>query len=188
MNHDDVNRMLERLEARLTAALQAIVDFVPISVSSDSGAKDFVKVQGDPKDRQRAARRVSPWGISGRPVPGVLGAVVKALGGYLGGMIVGIATDQYGPQDLKPGETCIWNKVNGTRIVLDENGKMTIDAAPGQDVVVNGGTLRVARKTDPVKVTIPSNTVIVAVAGGTLNASPIVLDGTIQDGAERFKG
>lgn len=56
-----------------------------------------------------------------------------------------------------------------------------------QQVVITdpagGGELPAARKTDPVKVTIPVGTVIVSATGGVTNATPIDLSGTIQDGS-----
>lgn len=45
------------------------------------------------------------------------------------------------------------------------------------------GKQPVARKTDPVRVTIPPGTVVIAAPGGTVNPTPIELDGTIQDGS-----
>lgn len=50
-----------------------------------------------------------------------------------------------------------------------------------------GGELPAARKTDPVKVTIPAGTVVVAATGATLNPTPIELTGTIQDGSALLK-
>lgn len=183
------------------SALQAIVEFTPITVSSADGTKDFVGIQTDAKDQQRAVRRASPWGISGRPVAGagVLAAVVKAVGGAFGGMIVGVGTDKYGPQDLNSGETCIWNKVTGTRILLDQDGKISIDAGSGQDIVLNGGSLKVARKTDK---TIGDTTMLAwitavtakfnAAAGPMLSApasiTPPTDFGVINDGAPHVLG
>lgn len=46
-----------------------------------------------------------------------------------------------------------------------------------------GGELPAARKTDPVKVTVPAATFVVAATGATLNPDPIDLVGTIQDGS-----
>lgn len=63
-----------------------------------------------------------------------------------------------------------------TNLVICAASVVVTDAA-------GGGELPAARKTDPVKVTIPSNTVVIAATGATLNPTPIELDGTIQDGS-----
>lgn len=54
-------------------------------------------------------------------------------------------------------------------------------------VVLNEGSLPVARKTDPVKVTIPPLTVVTAGSGVTLNPDPIELTGTITNGVLTVK-
>lgn len=192
---DQFRAQLERLESRLTAALQSIVEFTPISVSSADGAKDAVKVQGDPSDRQRSVRRVSPWGISGRPVAGagVLAAVVKAIAGSFGGMIVGIASDTYGPQDLEEGETAIWNKTNGTLIKLKADGTITIDAASGKDIILNAGTAKVARVGDKIASHLHAAGTLMCPNTGT--SVPVAVTGStaahagvaIAEGAENVK-
>lgn len=188
---DQLRSELERAKEQLLARIQGIVEFTPISVSTADGSKDAVKVQGDPSDRQRFVRRTSPWGISGRPVAGVgvLAAIVKAVAGPFGGMIVGVSTTDYGPQDLEEGETAIWNKVNGTLIRLKPDGSMTIDASSGKDVVVNGGSAKVARVGDKIQshthaFALTANLTTGAVTG-TITAHAGV---PIAEGAERFKG
>lgn len=184
----------ERFEARIIAMVQAVVEFTPIAVSSAAGDKDAVNVQDEEgNNRQRPVRRTSPWGISGRPVAGdgVLAAIVKAVAGPFGGMIVGIATDKYGPQDLKVGETYIWNKVTGTRAFFDENGKIWIDAASGQDIVLNGGALQVARKTDKTIADVTMATWIGKVTTAAATIDPTIVAptdfGKINGGAGNVK-
>ena len=124
-----------RVEQRLERIAGSIVEFTTLSRVNAPGADDQAHVAGHPADRQRPVRRVAPWGLSGRPVAGVLAAVVKAFGGAFNGLAVGIATDRYGPQDLNEGETCLWNK--GTaRVLLDQNDQIGIS---GKLVQVNGG-------------------------------------------------
>ena len=75
----------------------------------------------------------------------------------------------------------------GATVWIRSSGKIEINAASGQDIVLNGGNLKVARDTDPVEVTIPIGTVVVAATGATLNPTPITLSGTIKNGALRLK-
>ncbi|MCP3886454.1 MAG: hypothetical protein GY700_13490 [Propionibacteriaceae bacterium] len=63
--------------------------------------------------------------------------------------------------------------------------RLTLDA--GAIELGDGATKEAARKDDTVEVTIPMNTVIVAVAGGTLNPSPITLNGSITSGSAKTK-
>lgn len=80
-------------------------------------------------------------------------------------------------------------QASGAKVVINKDGKINVDAAPGQDVAVNQGTLNVARKTDQVQVTIPVGTVVVGGVGTVLNVNPIVVNGSITGpGALHFKG
>lgn len=70
-------------------------------------------------------------------------------------------------------------------VTLDASGSVHLGPS-ASSVDLAGGGQKVARNTDPVKVTIPANTFVVAVVGtstGTLNPSPIDVTGTITDGS-----
>jgi len=177
-----------------------MVDFTTLARSSASGSDDQANVAGNPPDRQRPVRRVAPWGLSGRPVTGVLGAVVKAFAGAFNGLLVGIATDRYGPQNLNEGETCLWNK-GVAQILLDQKDSITITSGASQivvskdgDVTINakgqiklaGGGPGIARSGDSVQVTIPSGAVMVPSPTGTpvANPNPIPFTGTVTQGSK----
>jgi hypothetical protein len=129
-----------------------------------------------------------------------LAAIVKALGGAFNGLLVGIATDRYGPQDLNEGETCLWNKgvarvlldendriviqSGGSQIVVNKDGDVTIDAA--RQIKLAGGGAGIARNGDSVLVTIPPGTVaIMTPAGPAANPNPIPVKGTITAGSSQ---
>ena len=89
------------------------------------------------------------------------------------------------PMPTNPGDT----KVYSTDADGAEQAKHYLD--DGGIHTFNDGTLESARNTDPVKVTIPIGTFIVSVSGGSgapavgvLNATPIDVNGTIQDGTK----
>src|SRR5260370_42456378 len=103
MNLQGLAARLDRLEQRLERLTFNMADFTTLSRTSSSGVDDQANVAGSPNDRQRPVRRVAPWGLSGRPVVGVFGAIVKAFGGAFNGLVVGIATDRFGPQNLNAG-------------------------------------------------------------------------------------
>lgn len=77
-------------------------------------------------------------------------------------------------------ETITLTLKSGTKIEIDADGNVTIDAAG--DVVINGGSKGAARKDDAVEVTIPAGTFISSVSGqavGTPNPAPVKVQGKI---------
>jgi phage gp45-like len=190
---------LDRLEQRLERLAGGAVEFTTLARVTADGADDQANFAGNPADRQRPVRRVAPWGLSGRPVVGVLGAVVKAVGGAFNGLVLGISTDRYGPQNLNDGETCLWNKgvaqilldqndriviqSGGSQIIVNKDGDVTINAA-GQIKLAGGGP-GVARNGDSVQVTIPTGTFLTAAQAGVANAAPVKVTGTITAGSSK---
>ena len=74
---------------------------------------------------------------------------------------------------------------SGASLIIDKDGGIQVDAAPGKDVVVNNGAQSVARKNDAVQVTIHPGDIITA--GGN-NTNTVTVTGTITAGAGNFKG
>lgn len=75
------------------------------------------------------------------------------------------------------------------------NGSIEITAASGQDVVVNGGSLKVARDTDPVNRTTAMGTWMTQVQAAVNGLAPGSVTpfvggvvGAVADGAAHFKG
>ena len=164
-------------------------------------------------------RNMNAFGFRSAPASGSECIVGAPRGGATNAVVVASDHLGYGPTDLAEGDsvqfskahhegkTCmvrvdasgkitIHSKGNGV-VVIDENGKITIDAVAGQDVVVNGGTLQVARKTDPVAAAAAMTTWMAAVNTAITNLialNPAVAPGAgpgtignINDGAARFK-
>lgn len=132
-----------------------------------------------------------------------------------------VASERYRPKGIKQSEWAIYNLRAGDQqlvikgnkdseltiavgaqlfIKIDQAGKVTIDSKAGQDLVFNGGTLRVARVTDPVTPTTAMglwmnavNAAITAIKNGdpiTLPPaapSPIGLIDAATGGAQRTK-
>lgn len=90
-----------------------------------------------------------------------------------------------------------WDRLDQAQVVISRDGSITVRAAAGKDVTVNGGTLKIARETDPVDATASMATWIggvqtalaQAAAGGpiTVPAAPASF-GVIKTGAAHFKG
>ena len=132
-----------------------------------------------------------------------------------------VASTRFRPKGLKKTEWAIYNLraaaqqlvIKGNRdseltisvgsqlhIKVDQAGKVTIDSKAGQDLVFNGGTLRVARVTDPVTPTTAMglwmnavNAAILAIKNGApvtvpgAAPSPIGLIDAATGGAQRTK-
>ncbi len=109
----------------------------------------------------------------------------------------------HGKGSATPGQVEVVTK-SGAHIIIDKDGnaaakaaagkQVTIDAGAGANVVVNGGTLDVARKTDPILSTAEFVTwatavkaQIIVALGGDVGLPPTTI-GTINGGAARFKG
>lgn len=117
---------------------------------------------------QPRARRMEPTGFACVPVKG---EVSKVLGIGANLLHFAVASTRYRPKGLKQTEWAIYNlRAAGEQLVIkgnkdsevtisvgpflhlkiDKDGKFTVDSQAGHDLVFNGGTLRVARVTDPV--------------------------------------
>lgn len=140
------------VETYVQTRLGALVEFTRLAASTATGEEDSVEVGGGDQRMQRPVRRIEPWGLRGRPPAGVWAAVIKAIAGASNGLMVGISTTRHGPADLETGETELYCSASGTRVYLDKDGVVHIDAASGQDIIFNGGTLRVAREHDALDV------------------------------------
>jgi hypothetical protein len=166
--------------------------------------------------RSEGVRRMFPWGYDARPPAGAEGVAVAPMGGSQS-FLVGADHPQHKPDfDDSEWSTIMHNEVAGTwvklradggvrvegkggKVEVTKDGKITVDAAQNQDVVVNSGTLKVARDTDPVR---PSSemqafltatiTLLNGLAPGTITpAQAVALQisiGKISGGAAHFKG
>lgn len=141
--------------------------FTRVSATSADGSADGVEgwpgTEGDPACPQQTVRRMEPWGLHGRPATGIQSLVARVLAGAASGLQVGIWTGQHGRQNLEPGETQLYGG-GGGEVFLDKNGKMALNSGSGQDVVLNGGSLQVARKSDPIS----RGTIVFAATGSPI--------------------
>ena len=129
----------------------------------------------------------SQLGLVARPV---VRATLRAIGYDHGDevWILKMYDKSKQPSGVNAGDVVLFGiETPGATVWIRSSGKIEINAASGQDIVLNGGNLKVARDTDPVEVTIPIGTVVVAATGATLNPTPITLSGTIKNGALRLK-
>jgi phage gp45-like len=137
----DERRFFERVMDRVREMFANTIQFARYTLSTEKGLED--KIEGfktlDPDEERYdlVGRRVFPFGVRSRPPKGVHALWVR-VGRSTNGVIVGAESDRYGPASLKDGEVAFYNKINETLILLDENGKVSITAATGQVVEING--------------------------------------------------
>lgn len=131
--------------------------------------------EGDP-DYEQPVRRCQWYGLRSRPGPGTELICVAPDGGTSQRCAVAGEAPGTGPTDQEEWEVELYAKagqrleldkdghavmtvvggktitikMQGAQIKIDGAGKIAIDSEAAQDVVVNGGTLKVARETDPV--------------------------------------
>lgn len=156
--------------------------------SSDQGVDPGAP--SNEKKSQRPVTSIFPFGFISVPE-----RKLRALALRLGTsnvLLIGIAaTQKHGPQDLAEGESAIYN-ITSALIRLWKTGKVTVDADTGQDFVVNGGTLQVARKTDKTVADATMTTWIgkVTTVAAAIDSSIVAPTdfGVINGGAAHFKG
>jgi phage gp45-like len=126
------------------AIASGIVKYGLYSRSTASGEGDAIRgYETEGSDEQPydfAGRRVFPFGIRSLPPSGTWGVWIGKGGRSGDGVIVGAESSRFGPGNLQDGEVAIYNKVNGCVIKLDQNGAVSINAASGQTVNINGTT------------------------------------------------
>lgn len=126
---------------------------------------------------QQPVRFMQWFGFRSRPVVKQGEAVVVACrGGTSNAVAVAADNLAHGPTDLDEGESVMYSS-GGSTIRQNTAGKVTIDAKTPADVVVNGGTLKVARATDPVYAG-----AITATATTVMTTTTVVFAYTDQDG------
>ena len=103
--------------------------------------------QGD-KSSAQPVRFMQWFGFRSSPVvKGGEAIVVAPRGGPSNAVALAADNLSVGPTDLKEGEAVVYGK-EGQVLRQAQDGRTTIDAASGKDVVVNGGTKTVAREGD----------------------------------------
>lgn len=130
-----------------------LVRFVSLSRLADKVGYGYIAPialdpeQGD-RPLQRRVKLLQSFGFRSAPkVVGSEGLLLAPRAGASNGVAVAVDNLSIGPIDLKEGESAMYG-AGGSLLKHDQAGKITVDSSVTQDLVVNGGTLRVARATD----------------------------------------
>lgn len=177
--------MIDFAEIRSTAQARLKNILARVIYGGVTGTDDGAQVVPDASadEGEEGAEVWQQWGFASRPLTGGANGVVEALVVPLEGGLVVLATRQQRTQvTVAPGEVVLFNSAAGCTVRLTAAGKVEITAANGQDIVLNGGTLRVARETDAVAPSEAMATWMSAVSTATMvGAAPAVI-GTIKAG------
>ena len=184
-----------------------LLDFVKLSRLTVSTARRVLTAQitgaGDAGDDATAetlsaVEVVQPLGLLAYPT---LGATTEALIARIGDTAVALGLVDKGgaAQAVEAGEVRLYGpgSQNATAVVrIRADGSIEITAKSGVnislavdgagDVVLDGGSLKVARATDPVTVTLTAlqiATIIAPPGGGPCTGGPITITGTVDSGA-----
>jgi len=160
----------------------------------------------DDPDYQQPVLRFQWYGFRSRPGagPGTELITVAPEGGTSQRVAVAGEVSGQGPTDQEDWEVEIYCKY-GQRIRLNKNGQILIDAASGQDIILNQGSAHVARVGDACKIIAVGNpgsflaawmqqveTALNAIAAGTVTPLSSTFVGTpgieVNAGAPHVKG
>lgn len=163
---EELEKTREHILRVVTQKFAIQFGWTKVGSTSAMGDKDQVQT-ADGQKGQRPARRLEQWGLRTRaPSKGVRTFWIRI--GSSNVIYLGIApTKGYGPGNLDEGEVALYCMADGTIVRLTKAGKVAINSASGQDTVVNDGTLKVARDTDPTA----SGTIACAVVGPVTGVS-----------------
>jgi phage gp45-like len=185
-----------RVRAWVTERLAGMFGFTLTAGTSAIGDGDQLQTSDQTDSdqaKQRPARRIEPWGYRSRPPD-----KVRALWLRLGSsnvLFLGVASDKaYGDSDLDAGDAELYSTQGGTRVRVNHDGSVVIDAGNSKDVSVNGGTAKVNRAGDTVNrngtLTTWQSNVETALSGLGAPITPFAgtAIGATGGGADHFKG
>lgn len=121
----------------LKNALKSIWSFTYYTGNSADGTKDSVAAdKTDNNAPSYSARRMQHFGFRSRPPSGVAAIRLGNWQAASNSVIIAEDSSRFGPGDLEDGEVAIYNKVTGAVIKIDQNGGLSITAAPNQNIDV----------------------------------------------------
>lgn len=172
----EIARAKEELKTWVARVLAQTFIYTLTAASSALGDKDAVESSDEGRDpgspasekkSQRSVVRIQPFGLRSVQPTKLRGLTLRL--GMSNLFFIGIGpTKAYGPQNMNVGETALFSSGNA-QVLCDKDG----------NVIVNNGTLKVARVSDGVVVGTLSATVMVA---GSPVAAQFIFTPTNADG------
>jgi len=183
------------------------IDFARVTTAAASTTRRVVTVQiaalgneGDDNGSERGddVEVIQPLGLMAVPsITATTEAPFMRLGDRQ--VALGIIDKGATPQTVEAGEVRLYGpgasnasavlriRADGSIVIQSKTGQniaLNVDAAG--NIVLDGGSLKVARATDPVSVTLTAlqiGTIIAPAGGGPCTGGPITITGTINSGA-----
>ena len=183
------------------------IDFARVTTAAASTTRRVVTVQiaalgneGDDNGSERGddVEVIQPLGLMAVPsITATTEAPFMRLGDRQ--VALGIIDKGATPQTVEAGEVRLYGpgasnasavlriRADGSIVIQSKTGQniaLNVDAAG--NIVLDGGSLKVARATDPVSVTLTAlqiGTIIAPAGGGPCTGGPITITGTIDTGA-----
>lgn len=190
----DSRDLLRLIDQRIERAMaRRRLGMVRAGVTGDEPGEGYLAVtvqalsDGATTEQSRPSRLIQQYGFASRPLIGAE-ALLAPVGDRSGqGVVLGLEDSRYRPE-LESGEVTLFDHL-GNRVHLTKDGYILIDAIV--DLILNGGTLQVARATDPVGAATSMAAWIAAVTAALATLGQVVTPpadfGTITSGAARVK-
>lgn len=145
--------MTPRLRASVRSFVRTycarFVQLLPINLSSANryDGVDGQESDGDEPEPQRTIERMQHYGFRSRPRATSRAVVLQVNGGAGNNVSVAEETPGTGPTDQKDGEVEVYSEY-GQRIRYLQDQNLRVDAPGVADVIINGGSAKVARVGD----------------------------------------
>jgi phage baseplate assembly protein V len=140
----DLNRFLVPLRNRIVNMVARAV----VQVVDDSAKMQLLQLgilDGETRD---GLERLQEYGFTSVPEDGAEAVVLFPGGSRDHGLVIAVDDRRYRLKGLGAGEVAVYHK-DGATITMKSNGSIEITPKAGADIVLNGGSLKVARVTDP---------------------------------------
>jgi phage baseplate assembly protein V len=118
-----------------------------LSATDDSQGVQLVQLVVLDGETRSDVERMQDYGFTSNPLDGAEAVVIFVDGDRGHGHAVKIDDRRYRPTNLQKGEVCVYNSA-GAQIRLKPDGSITMNSAPGKDIILNGGTQPIARVGD----------------------------------------
>lgn len=157
-----LSELRQELKEYVRQVVANVIQFTYVTVATATGHGDATEgyntVSGEPSS-QYQTRRMQHFGFRSVPPAGTAAIRLHSNAGPSNAATVAEENPNYGPTNLASGETCIFCKASGASVKLNKDGKITLNAATGQDITADGthinlnsGSVGVARLNDTVTI------------------------------------
>ncbi len=185
---EQVKTLIERAVAPVERRVKLLVSRAVVKLVDDSLKYQQLQLQLLADEVQDGVEHFQPYGLTWVPPKGAEALFLSVGGARNGGVAILAGNRELRPKSLAEGEIALYTR-DGLRLYAkaDKSLELTADALRIGSSDASKGA---ARKGDSVKVTIPANTFVISVTGGSgapavgvPNPAPIDVTGTVTSGS-----